>query len=48
MYRLLNELESLLMHQRYNKLSNYISRYIEELEHLNTSIEIYIRSVTQT
>jgi len=45
MYRLLNELESLLQHQRYNKLSNYVSRYVEELEHLNTSIEIYIRSV---
>jgi CheY-like chemotaxis protein/HPt (histidine-containing phosphotransfer) domain-containing protein len=45
MYRLINELESLLQHQRYNKLSNYVSRYIEELEHLSISIEIYIRSV---
>jgi len=45
MYRLLQELEYLLDHKRYHKLANYVNRYVEELEHLNTNIEIYIRSV---
>jgi len=45
MYRLLHEIEQLLDHKRYNKISNYVSRYTEELEHLNTNIEIYIRSM---
>jgi len=45
MYALLENLELTLQAKRYNELPQYIEQYCEELENLNTNIEIYTRSV---